>query len=83
MSVFQIAVLGVVFFLCAVSVIIFRIQRKRLHHLHLGSVRSLEGAISKNQGQIRLRSDTLKNYDFLRQNISEVLMVQKEIEVAC
>lgn len=83
MSILQISILVVVFLLCIVSVFLFWIQKKKETQIHLQNMQLCREGISKNKLQIKCRQEYLKNYDFLRQNVSESLHIQQEIDISC
>lgn len=54
--------------------------KKALLHIHNQKISSLEQAISQNHFQINFRNSNLNNYDFLKFNLNEALVVQPEIK---
>ncbi len=56
-------------------------ERRSIIHTHNQNLLALEDAISSNSCQINFRNKSLKNYDFLKFNLSEALIVQKEIQL--
>lgn len=54
-------------------------ENRKLSNNHNENINSLEKEISFNNFQMNLRNISLKRYDFLRFNIDEALIIQKEI----
>ncbi len=82
MTILQIAILIVVVLLCFASVMVYYFQQKKATQLHLQNLRFCTEGISTHKQQIERRQDYLNKYDFLRQNISEALHVQQEIDIS-
>jgi len=60
---------------------IFRVKTKKLEQKHQKRISILQKIIFLNQGQIQLRQNSLRQYDFQKFNLDDVLMVQYEIDV--
>lgn len=56
-------------------------QKKVLDQVHNQNVLSLEKKISKNTFQINFRETNLNKYDFLKYNLSEVMILQLKIRI--
>ncbi|SRX74679.1 hypothetical protein AEQU3_01659 [Aequorivita antarctica] len=56
-------------------------ERWFIVHSHNQNLMALENAISSNRCQINFRNTNLKNYDFLKFNLGEALIIQKEIQL--
>ena len=56
-------------------------DRKLQSQIHLHNIATIEAAISSNLYQLNFRSSNLQKYDFLRNNLSETLIVQPEIHL--
>lgn len=56
-------------------------ERNSILHIHKQNIFTLETAISSNRCQINFRNTNLKNYDFLKFNLGEALIIQKEIQL--
>lgn len=54
--------------------------KKAISKMHNEKVSALETAISTNHFQINFRNSNLNNYDFLKLNLNEALIVQPEIK---
>jgi hypothetical protein len=54
--------------------------RRAISQIHNEKVSALETAISTNRFQINFRNSNLNNYDFLKLNLNEALIVQPEIQ---
>ena len=61
--------------------LIFRVRAKKLEKKPLKRISILRSIIFLNQGQIQLRQNSLRQYDFQKFNLDDVLMVQYEIDV--
>ncbi|WP_432411697.1 hypothetical protein [Rasiella sp. SM2506] len=83
MSIFQITILVVVFLMTIVSILVFYFQKKKERHIHLQAILLSTNAIAKNKYQIKVRQTHLGTYDFLKQNITDALLVQQEIDIRC
>ena len=54
--------------------------KRELARLHDEQISMLETAISTNHFQINFRNSNLNNYDFLKLNLNETLIIQPEIQ---
>jgi hypothetical protein len=54
--------------------------KRALARVHNEEIAMLETAISTNRFQINFRNSNLNNYDFLKLNLNETLIVQPEIQ---
>ncbi len=59
----------------------FFIENRAQSRLHHQNIASLETAISTNRFQINFRNSNFNNYDFLKFNLKESLIVQQEIQL--
>lgn len=56
-------------------------ERKTMNFVHSKTISALESAIFNNGTQIDFRKNNLNNYDLLRYNLQEALVVQPQIEI--
>lgn len=55
-------------------------ERKLISENHHQNISALETAISNNLYQIKYRNANLQNYDFLKFNLNDALIIQPEIQ---
>ncbi len=55
-------------------------ERKSISQSHNESISELETAIFHNRYQINFRNANLNNYDFLKFNLNDALIIQPEIQ---
>lgn len=58
----------------------FRVKN-RMKTIHKQTISSLENAISNNHFQINKRNSNLNKYDFLKHNLDEALIMQRDIQL--
>ena len=69
------------FFIAIIGIFVWFFQRKgAISQIHNENVSALETAISTNKFQINIRNSNLNNYDFLKFNLNDALIVQPEIQ---
>ncbi len=56
-------------------------ERKTINFVHNETILALERAMSNSCTQIEFRKNNLNNYDLLRYNLQEALVVQPQIEI--
>ncbi len=76
----QIAI-TVILFSSIIGLLVWFFQGKRaITQIHNEKISALEIAISTNSFQINFRNSNLNNYDFLKFNLNESLIIQPEIQ---
>ena len=76
---FQIIIILVLLFSISGLVIWFLNEKRTMNLLHNESISVLERAISHNRSQIDFRKYHLSNYDFLKYNLQDALIIQPKI----
>lgn len=83
MILLQITIFSLLVLLCILSFLVFNVQNKKQQKIHLQRVGVHKNAIAKNKEQIRKRHVYFSRYDFIEQNIEDVLTIQQDIELCC
>lgn len=76
----QIAILLILISSISGLMVWFFKERKSIFQSHNQSISALETAISNNRYQINFRNANLQNYDFLKFNLNDALIIQPEIQ---
>lgn len=72
-------VIGSTAFICIVLALVFYLNNRKQLRTNLTDVSTLERDIKLHRRQLELRAKGLDNYDFLKYNLNEALIVQMEI----
>lgn len=76
----QIAILLILLSSASGFMVWFFKERKSISQSHNQSISELETSIFNNRNQINFRNANLQNYDFLKFNLNDALIIQPEIQ---
>lgn len=75
-------IIGLVFIMLFLAVIfLFIVENKKMQLHHKKTLIGMKKAITIQHGQMNFRNDNLQKYNFLKYNLKEALVVQKEIKI--
>jgi hypothetical protein len=71
----------VVLLLCFLLWVFFRIKNKKISLVFSEKINALHSELNTHATQLANRSNGLNRYDFLKYNLSEVLVIQEQIKL--